>query len=248
MRAFIAVVATTVSLSLSADGLHAQRAPIRYGVLAGANLSSIHDVDEGLSEAGDALMVNQRRAGGQAALYATVPVSSRFSLQPEVHYIQKGGKASVTLNSIAASPLETGRMSIGLRLSYVEIPLLARFDLADRSRAWRPFVMAGPSFSLKTGCTASTEVGSFKVSGSCSDDASLPEESATVANTASNPDPVRDTDIGAIAGVGVQGALLNRQFSVQVRYMQGLRSIASEQIASASPKNRGFALVLGLGF
>jgi uncharacterized membrane protein YfcA len=54
--------------------------------------------------------------------------------------------------------------------------------------------------------------------------------------------------LGAIGGVGVQGSLLGRQFSLQLRYMHGLRSIATQEIVSAAPKNRGLALAFGLGF
>lgn len=249
MRAFIAAVVTTAALSISVDALHAQRAPIRFGVLAGANLSSINTVDDGLSEAGNALFANERRAGGQAALYATIPVNGRFSLQPELHYIQKGGKASFVLNTNSAlvNPADADRLTLGVRLSYVETPVLARFELANASRSWRPFVFAGPSFSLKTSCTASSEIGDLKLSGSCSDDTTIPDDEAGAAASEST-DPVRSTDIGAIGGIGLQGALLNHQFSLQVRYMHGLRSIANEPAAGASAKNRGFAFVLGLGF
>jgi hypothetical protein len=250
MRVSIAAAAAAIALTGLTDSLLAQRAPIRFGVLAGANLSSINSVEERVAEAGNGLLANERRAGGQAALYATFSLGSRFSVQPELHYIQKGGKASITLPTDPEGPaiFDDDRLTLGVRLSYVEIPLLARFELASASRSWRPFLIAGPSFSLKTGCTASTEIGTFKLSGSCSDEASLPDDEEAGATEAENPDPVRETDFGAIAGVGVQGSFLSRQFSVQLRYMHGLRSIASEQIVNASPKNRGFALVMGLGF
>jgi hypothetical protein len=249
MRFPIAAAAAALALSGLADTTYAQRAPVRFGMLAGANLSSISSVNESLAEAGSGLLANQRRPGAQGALYATFSITDRLSLQPEVHYIQKGGEASITLPTAAQTRafFADGRMTLGVRLSYVEIPLLSRFELASASRSWRPFLIAGPSFSLKTGCTASTEIGTFKLSGSCSNDASLPEEALGITE-ANNPDPVRDTDIGAIGGFGVQGSLLNHQFSLQLRYMHGLRSIATEQIVSASPKNRGLALVMGLGF
>ncbi len=249
MRVSIAAAVAAIAVAGFTDSLQAQRAPVRFGILAGANLSSINRVDESLSDAGNALLANQRRAGGQAALYATFAVSDRFSLQPELHYIQKGGKATIVLDPDpeALSLLADDRMTLGVRLSYVEIPLLARFDLTSRARAWRPFIIAGPSFSLKTDCQASTEIGTFKLSGSCTNDASLPDDEAGAAADV-NIDPVRDTDFGAIGGLGLQGSLLNRQFSLQVRYMHGLRSIASEQIVNASAKNRGVSLVMGLGF
>ncbi|GAB1343557.1 porin family protein [Gemmatimonas sp.] len=249
MRSLIAAtlaLGLTVSVTKSRV-LRAQRAPISVGVLAGANLSSVNVADAGLA-VGEDLLRNQRRGGAQAALYATVPVAGRLSLQPELHYVQKGGRGSLAL------PIDPEQLAlyaddevrVGLRLSYLEMPVLARVDMGGAGR-WRPFVLAGPSFALRVGCRVSANIGPFGVSGACDDNSLLPDEPLPTEPTDAG-DPVRTTDIGAVGGIGVEGALAGRVFSVQVRYTQGLRSIASENIPGLAPKNRGVALVLGLGF
>lgn len=236
-----------IAVAIAAAPLAAQRAPISVGVLAGANLSSVNVADAGLA-VGEDLLRNQRRGGAQAALYATVPVAGRLSLQPELHYVQKGGRGSLAL------PIDPEQLAlyaddevrVGLRLSYLEMPVLARVDVGGAGR-WRPFVLAGPSFALRVGCRVSANIGPIGVSGAC-DDNSLISDEPLPTEPIDSGDPVRTTDIGAVGGIGVEGALAGRVVSVQVRYTQGLRSIASENIPGLSPKNRGVALVLGLGF
>jgi Outer membrane protein beta-barrel domain len=231
---------------LFATTAHAQgRGPIRFGVLAGANLSSVSDIDQDLDPGlGNALLENQRRGGAQAALYATIPISSRFSLQPELHYTQKGGKASFSVEGDPESLalLAADRMTLGLRLSYVEIPVLARMDRGSGN--WRPFVMAGPSLALRTSCKASTSFDDLSISGNCNAESVLPDEEGPT----TGEDPFNKTDVSAIGGVGIAGAVMGRAFSAQLRYSQGLTTIARETTPGVSPKNRGFSLVLGLGF
>lgn len=246
MRSLIAasIVGGAFAAALYSNSLCAQRAPIQAGVLAGANLSSVSVLDAGLA-AGEGLIDERRRGGAQAAFYAVIPLTGRFSLQPELHYVQKGGKATVTLpiDEEQLALFADDRMTVGLRLSYVELPLLGRFELGSLA-GWRPFLVAGPSFALRVGCKVSTEIGPLSLSGSCDDDGALPDEEMATESS----DPVRTTDVGAVGGIGLQGSLLGRSFSAQLRYTQGLRSIAREEIPGVSPKNRGLALVLGLGF
>lgn len=249
MRSPIAAVLAlllTVSVSTS-PVLCAQRAPISVGVLAGANLSKVNLLDASVT-AGNELLSEKSRVGGQAAFYATIPLTGRFALQPELHFTQKGGKASIALpiDEEELALFADDRMTVGLRLSYLELPVLGRLELG-RIGGWRPFIMAGPAFALRVGCSASTEIGPLSLSGSCDDDSALGDSEGGSDET-DNPDPVRTTDVSATGGIGLQGSLLGRAFSAQVRYTQGLRSIATENIPGVSPKNRGLALVFGLGF
>lgn len=224
----------------------AQRAPISIGVLAGANLSKVDLLDASVA-AGNELLNEKSRAGGQVAFYATIPLSRRFALQPELHFTQKGGKGTVALpiDEESLALYIDDEMSVGLRLSYLEVPVLGRLELGHVG-GWRPFLVAGPAFALRVGCRASTEIGPLSFSGSCNDDGALGDSEG--GDVSDNPDPVRTTDVSAIGGIGLQGSMLGRAFSAQVRYTQGLRSIATENIPGVSPKNRGLALVFGLGF
>jgi hypothetical protein len=249
MRSIIAAtlaLGLTVSVTMS-HVLCAQRAPISVGMLAGANLSRVNLLDASV-EAGEELLSQKSRLGGQAAFYATIPLTRRFALQPELHFTQKGGKASIALpiDEEELALFDGAEMTVGLRLSYFELPVLGRLELGSIG-GWRPFVVAGPSFAVRVGCRATTEIGPVSFSGACDEDGAL-GDSEGGGDGVDNPDPVRTTDVTAIGGVGLQGSLLGRAFSAQVRYTQGLRSIATENIPGVSPKNRGVALVFGLGF
>ena len=50
------------------------------------------------------------------------------------------------------------------------------------------------------------------------------------------------------AGAGLAGSLMGRSVFVQLRYNQGLTSVANDAPSSIKPKNRGFSVIVGLGF
>ncbi|MBL0937542.1 MAG: PorT family protein [Gemmatimonadaceae bacterium] len=227
-----AMVAGSLMIPCSAD---AQRYESRYGILAGASVNTISDLDRGLAGDLGAQLNTKNRIGGQAALYARIPLKGALSLQPELHYIQKGGKVEVTDASIGNDAVD-----FSLKIGYVEIPVLARIDLGSGS--WRPFITAGPTVALRTSCKLSFGSGSTNIATDCdSGDLGEGEEAAS-------EDPIKKTDFGASAGVGIAGSLMGRSVFAQLRYNQGLATIAKDAPSSVSPKNRGFAVVVGLGF
>lgn len=66
--------------------------------------------------------------------FIEIGLSPGFAIQPEVNYIQKGGK----LNSI-----DENDFSLRVKMDYLETPLLAKFRLG--SRAFKGYLIAGPS-------------------------------------------------------------------------------------------------------
>ncbi|HEY0930764.1 MAG TPA: porin family protein [Gemmatimonas sp.] len=232
---FAAAVAT-IATALFASPVAAQG--MRFGTLAGPAFTSITDLDKS-ADLGMDLLTSKSRIGLQGGLFATIPVKGALSLQPEVHYSQKGGKLETSMELPESAGEETAKL--GFRLAYVEIPVLARIDLGNRS-GWHPFVSFGPAFSMRAACKVSLEVaGSGSLSTSC-DEGDLGE------GEAASRDPFSKTDISGIAGAGLTGSLLGRSVFVQARYSQGFSSIAKESSADISPKNRGFSVVFGLGF
>lgn len=223
----------------------AQRAPMRFGVLAGASMNSITDLDGGtLGGLGESAIANKQRAGVQAGVYAVIPITARLSLQPELHYAQKGGKAELTgIDSTLLASYAAEQFTIGFKFAYVDIPILARMDFG--SGTWRPFIVAGPAFALRTTCKVSTELAGLSLDASCDEGESLGGDPNP---SAESSDPVKKTDISALGGVGISGQLMGRAISAQLRYSQGLTSIATEKFEGFSPRNRGLSFVLGVGF
>lgn len=238
IRAAIAAVVLAGSAVLPgvASAQMGGRVESRYGVLAGASINTITDLDRGLVGDLAGQLSTRSRIGGQAALYARIPLKGALSLQPELHYTQKGGKVEVS-----TMPQEFEAIDFGLKIGYVEIPVLARLDFG--SGTWRPFITAGPTIALRTMCKFTAGSGSTSISTSCDG-----EDFGEVEDSELSDDPVRKMDAGASVGAGLAGSLMGRSMFVQLRYNQGLTSIAKDAPSSVTPRNRGFAMVVGLGF
>ncbi|WP_337171685.1 porin family protein [Gemmatimonas aurantiaca] len=235
-RSFVSIAVATLAMAAPS----AAQSSVQFGTLAGPALTSITDLDKS-ADIGANMLKSKGRLGLQGGLFAMIPVKGALSLQPEVHYSQKGGKLETTVDLGEAQ--STGDLAIGFRLAYVEIPVLVRLDLGSRG-SWHPFITVGPAFSLRASCSVSLEAaGAGSISTDC-DEGELGEE----AGAAASSDPFAKTDIGGIAGVGLTGSLLGRSVFAQLRYNQGFSSIAKESVDNVSPRNRGFSVVFGLGF
>ena len=232
----LAATVAAIATALFATPLAAQG--VRFGTLAGPAFTSISDLDKS-PELGVDLLKSKSRVGLQGGLFMTIPLKGALSLQPEVHYSQKGGKLETTM---ALPELEAPEgLALGFQLAYAEIPVLARIDLGNRN-GWHPFISFGPSFSLRASCKVSFEVlGAGSLSSGC-DEGDIGE------GEEGSGDPFSKSDVSGIAGAGLTGSLLGRSVFVQARYSQGFSSIAKESTGSVSLKNRGFAVVFGLGF
>lgn len=205
---------------------------VRVGVLAGANMSTLTDLAGDYADQSG--LEAKYRAGFQGGVFAQIPVSGRFSLQPEVHYAQKGAKFEGTFTGDMQSDL-----GVSLKLAYVDVPILARIDLGNAARL-HPFLVLGPSVSIRTGCTVGLSLGGANLDTKCSDGGD---------GTGESFDPVKKSDISGIAGLGLATSWMGRTVSVQARVTQSLRSIANDDTAGGSPvspKNRGVTVVFGL--
>lgn len=206
-------------------------AQARFGVLVGTSVTTIDDVVPlGVEEVTDAFK-QKSRAGLQLGGYLQLPLSGGVSLQPELHYIQKGTKFEV-------SDVEFGNAEVGIKLAYVEVPVLLRLDLG--SSAVRPFFVAGPSAALRASCKVSFSLSGFGGDTDC--DEAEGEEGEAV------DDPFKKLDFGGIVGAGIQGSFGGRAVSAQLRYSRGFTSVSEETIPGSTPRNSGFSILFGLGF
>jgi hypothetical protein len=219
-------------ITIDAGAAQAQRG-VRVGVLAGGSMSTLTDLAGDLADPSG--LETKYRAGFQGGVFAQIPVRGRFSLQPEVHYAQKGAKFEG-----AFTGTDAGSYGVSLKLAYIDVPVLARFDLG-RASGLHPFVVIGPSVSIRTGCTVGLEASGATLDSKCSGDGETPAGESF--------DPVKKSDISGIAGVGLASTWMGRTVSVQARFTQSLRSIANNDVAGGSPvspKNRALAVVFGL--
>ena len=231
MRVRDSLLRTVVAIafvSMSGSTLSAQRTS--FGVLVGGVAAKVTDVDVGSADLFNGLSTVENRYGFQAGVYVNRTFGTMWSLQPELHYIQKG-----TVFDVSATPV-SGSLSIDL--AYVEVPVLLRADLG--TAAWRPFITAGPTIAMRIGCKGTLESGSSTLSVDCDEF----EDNGT------KRDPFETTDFGVNVGAGITGKMGGRSALVQLRYGRGLTSIitdASSSTAAKSPKNSVISLVFGFG-
>lgn len=224
------------ALSLLTVGSADAQAPARpqFGALIGASLSSITDTDfAGLEGETGAGLKTKRRVGFQVGAYLTQPLSGALSVQPELHYIQKGVKLDFDSND-PELPLSG---AVTLKLAYLEVPVLLRYDVGTGSGV-RPFFVAGPSFAYRISCQFGIESTEFSADQDCASDDG---------DANSEDDPLKKFDAGGIIGAGVQGMFGSRAVSAQVRYSRGFVTIAKDA-GDASPKNTGLSVIFGIGF
>ena len=196
---FSTLVATAV---LAAAPLTAQSS---FGIVGGLASSNITISGGGVSASFSS------RTGFAGGVSMTHPISKDFEFAPELLYVQKGSK------------VKDGSSSLGVKLAYVEVPLLFRAKFG--SSATRPFVLAGPAIGVKASCKLKGSDGGTSVSADCGSDFK-----------------VKSADFGVMLGAG----LAANRFSVSVRYDLGLSNIADGADAGSSAKNRTFLFLVGV--
>ena len=236
----LGTVCTAAALALASGVLQAQ-APVtaKFGALVGASLSTISDADLAGSTGVEGSTVKaKRRVGLQVGAYFTKPLSQNVSLQPELHFIQKGTRVEATItDSEELEFLGAETVEAAFRLTYLEVPLLLRVDMGSSNL--RPFLIAGPSVAYRVACRAEVALAGLSFSTDCDEDDDDPE---------TPDDPFKKYDVGGIVGLGVGSSAGGRALSAQVRYSRSLVSIASESITGYSPKHTGISVLFGIGF
>ncbi len=223
------------ALSILVAGSAGAQSPVRpqFGALIGASLSSITDTKlAGLDELGSGIK-SRRRVGFQIGAYLTHPLFGAVSVQPELHYIQKGVKLDFDSND-PSFPISG---AILLKLAYLEVPVLLRYDVGQGTGV-HPFFVAGPSFAYRLACQVGIESPELSADQDCD---------ADDGDSTTNDDRLKQFDAGGIVGAGVQGSLAGRTLSAQVRYARGFVTIAKEP-SDASPRNTGISVIFGIGF
>ena len=178
-----------------------------FGVVAGLNFARL---------SGDSSSGTKQRIGFVGGATLNLPLSPNWAFAPELVYSQKGVKASDT------------DFEATIKLSYIELPALFRYDFGTAGGV-RPFLLAGPAFALKSGCSVEVEGGGVSLSGGCDD-----------ANDTGEGSSFKSFDVGAMFGGGLSFDVGGRTMRLGVRYNLGLVEVADN---SGSAKNRVLSLV-----
>ena len=238
MRSRLSLGALAALSFLAVVPVEAQ-SPVRpqFGALGGVSSSSITDTKvTGLAEVPGIRIDSRRHVGFQLGAYYTHSLAGALSIQPEIHYIQKGLR--LQFRDIDSGSGSEPRGSIDVRPAYLELPVLLRYDVA-RVGSIRPFLVTGPSVAFRVGCRFLVKSGALSSDQTCNPDMGN--------TTAEDEDPIKKFDAGGIVGAGVQGMFGGRALSAQVRYSRGFVTVAKDA-GNAAPKNTGISVLFGIGF
>ncbi len=201
--------------ALAACAAPAGAVPLSGGFKTGLNISTFVGDDAAESDA------KISRAGLIAGGYLIFPVArAPFRIQAEALISSKG---AVYKWAVLGSAYETR-----YKLTYLEIPVLARFDFESRTGA-KPALLIGPSFGIKLGAKG---------------------ESRTIGSSSSGDlDNIRGLDPGIAIG-GVLDMETSKGFiTLEGRYTRSLTTIHDGSGgASADIKNSVASVLIGYRF
>jgi hypothetical protein len=163
------------------------------------------------------------RTGIVAGVHLRVPLGGGISLQPELLYSQRG--ASFNEEFFGETVTAT------IKMDYIEVPVLVRFDIPLAQAAVRPAVFIGPSFAFEMSCKFAFS--GFGESGSedCDEDEDFERNKL---------------DIGLAFGGGLDFPMSFGAIVVDGRYTLGLRTIDNDSQDPADIKHRVWSISAGI--
>jgi len=170
------------------------KAQVAIGPKAGLTLSTF----VGNNAGGDAITFV---LGFQAGASAQIKINETFSILPELLYFQKGTRTEF---------FDMGfNFEIEDRINYIEIPVLAKFIVAEPANTTQLYLTGGPSLGIGVNVNVVTEEG---------------EEEGRETKSFDEKN-LKRLDIAATIGAGVQFPVGSNLLTVDIRYLYGLSSI-----------------------
>lgn len=130
------------ALAFAQEKTEAQsKSPITFGVKGGMNISTISEVYD------NGWMYSDQKAkiGFNAGVFANIPISEKFSLQPEILYSGLGAKIE-TSRMFDPGPMTKLEGKETLSLSYLSVPVMFQYNIIPDL-----YVEAGPEFGFLLG-------------------------------------------------------------------------------------------------
>jgi len=209
-------MAGALALSLGANAQEQQTVTdsgptAKFGIKGGLNLTNLY-VDNVSSE--------HMKAGFNAGVFAKLPVTKGFSIQPELLYSVKGAKDTY-------SNFVQGDGEYRFNLGYIELPVLAVVNIA-------------PNFNLHAGGYAA-----YLTSASVKD---VNSNGSIQGATDLNADNFRRWDFGLVGGLGfdIQNFTLGARYNYGLSDIGKSGSLSGD--LTKNSKNAGVSIYVGFGF
>ncbi|MBD3220555.1 outer membrane beta-barrel protein [bacterium] len=160
-------------------------------------------------------------AAGVALSYDLVP---GLSLQPEVLYVQQGGKYDV---NVVDGGMVVGSGELTWDLDYIQVPVLAKIQLPVVG-SLLPTIIAGPAFAFNV-------TSDYTVEGDGAEDSGEIED-------------LKSTDLSLIFGLAMKVGAGPAGVMVEARYNHGLTDLNDAEGGTAKINNRSFQVLAGFSF
>jgi len=180
-------------------------AAVSFGLKGGLSLSQ----HSGIEERGSEYSVSSSwRTGFAAGAFLYLPITSRFGIQQEVFYTQKGSSQDISVDILEIPTV----LHVTYDMDYIEIPVLFRFDWY-RSVGGAVYSLAGTALS-------------FKVHDRYTLDGVIDDGSQQVTLSAdSDMSEVEMFDYSFVYGTGAEFSFLGQRLLLEYRFAIGWNSL-----------------------
>jgi len=216
-------------------GLGMSQANAQVFVKAGINIASLSDNTINDPEFNLAELDRKSTTGFQGGIGVDLPVSPMFSVQPELLFIQKGGKNISEID-------EDNRLEQRIYYNYIEVPVMAKLKFYGEDSGSGFYFLAGPFAGLALGGRYTEDRTILGVHTERNADFNFENKD--------EDDFQKRLDWGVSFGGGVQFS----HVFLDLRYNLGINNLLDEDASNANDnvtperRTRGIGLTLGYQF
>lgn len=220
-KLFLGLSLATTALSYAQNTTPVSSASsIRYGAKLGINISKLSKIS-GMDS-------DQAKVGLNAGIFATIPVSEKFSVQPELMYSNLGAKYSESIQP-GTGGITNIYTSYTKSLSYITVPVMFQYNFTPGF-----YVEAGPEIGLLAGGKDKMKVETTTASGTSKVDRS---------------EKIEREDYNTFNfGIGLgAGYYFYKNLGVTARYVAGVTDLVKDR-PSGSNAVRNNVFQIGLAY
>ena len=217
----LAIISTSFAFAQKATS----NSPVRFGVKAGMNVASLSK---------DATLEDQKsKIGFNAGVFATIPLASSFSIQPEILYNDLGAKSVYKYSTGNETNGVKTKNSYSTNLGYVAVPVMFQYNFVPNF-----YVEAGPEFGFLVGAKekGDSEVTTY-VGGTATTATKSYSESI-------NKDYLNTFNFGIGLGAGYY---FTDNIGITARYTAGITDVAKDR-PNGSDKVKNNVFQVGLAY
>ncbi len=181
-----------------------------FGFRAGINLAYVSTTEEGF-------ITNERVLGLNTHLFLDIALAEHFTIQPEIGFIQKGYRRTITL---------TGIKRYATKINYLDFAANMKYKFGDKNL--KIHLLTGPYFGLAVSAQ------SKDLDDGDTNDIGIEEGGG-----------IQRPDIGLTVGLGVGIPAGDGELFLDIRYLHGFNKINVNTFDDGDLRNRGQNISVG---